>query len=235
MLSDPIENFNEYQNCDPTGPDNYTPSIMPITSGLNTSTLPEPNLKREDFSKIVIKGLGMKSYFRAMFHGFEIALEPCMNGFDVGIYRNEEMIGNKECVDLKEDVFKDEEDFDGKPEDKIKLRESLMSLDMHHTLERSNRAWDRAVDLGNALMRSIINEKKFDELWHGKKPIQASDYDEELRKYIEAQTWQNKCEVAKLKQELEEMNNQKTASRYPSPSILMGASSTNEIDSPNNA
>ncbi len=40
------------------------------------------------------------TYFSYEFSAFEICLEPCLNGFDIALYRNQNLVFDKICTDL---------------------------------------------------------------------------------------------------------------------------------------
>jgi hypothetical protein len=57
-------------------------------------------LSPTDFKKITLEG--GYSYFSYKHPNFEICLEPCLNGFDVAIYSNEqELLDSKQCTDME--------------------------------------------------------------------------------------------------------------------------------------
>ena len=54
------------------------------------------NMKISEFKKITI---GNYFYFEKFFkNGYSICIEPCLNGFDVGLYQNKILIGEKICT-----------------------------------------------------------------------------------------------------------------------------------------
>jgi hypothetical protein len=56
-------------------------------------------LTPQDFKPIKVNG---STYFSCMLEdGREVCIEPCMNGYDVAIYRDTELIGKKICTDVK--------------------------------------------------------------------------------------------------------------------------------------
>jgi len=52
-------------------------------------------LKKKDFGYNFIY-----HYWFYRFNGYEIAIEPCFNGFDVAIYKNQELLEEKKCTNL---------------------------------------------------------------------------------------------------------------------------------------
>lgn len=58
-------------------------------------------LKIEDFEKVVL-GVGMPITYRYFTKDMrQVCLEPCLEGFDIGIYDDDEyLIGEKRCTDL---------------------------------------------------------------------------------------------------------------------------------------
>lgn len=122
-------------------------------------------LTRSDFKKIDLKGLPNHWYysFIDLYLDIEITLEPCMNGFCVGFWKNSDgsLLNKKICTNLEEMIFKEEEDlFKAKKEipkgfcDSLRQKEILYGI-----LERSELAWDKALSIANQLYRRKRNEE----------------------------------------------------------------------------
>lgn len=128
-----------------TGP-SYAPSA---------SSLPRGKLNREDFRKIHLKYTGAKHYFSYSFQPYqELCLEPCMNGFEVVVYGKNELLLDKVCTDLTKNIFRQR----GKTKTDEK---NLITRELQHgTLERSEEAWDKAVDIANKLLTQLSNTER---------------------------------------------------------------------------
>ena len=62
-------------------------------------------IKLEDFNQVAFDEEGKllaKDYFSYKCGDFEICLEPCLNGYDVAIYRGEQkdIVGEKKCTNF---------------------------------------------------------------------------------------------------------------------------------------
>jgi len=75
-------------------------------------------------------------------HGFEIALEPCFNGFDVGLYRIGAIgpLRNKECTNEK---------GYGSYE--------FITNEIHGIQDRRPETWKHALRIANRFYRSLLN------------------------------------------------------------------------------
>lgn len=117
---------------------------------INNAGSQNQDLTRSNFKRVDLKGEGKKYYFSFRDHmlQIEICLEPCFNGFDVGLYDYDSfLVGKKECTDLKDGVYKDEE-----------INNTGMEKEIYQgTLERSEKAWDKALKLANRIYRERRN------------------------------------------------------------------------------
>ena len=120
----------------------------------------EKELTRSDFRRVDLKGSGKKYYFsfedRAL--GIELCLEPCASGFDTALYKNSmdsplysQLVGKKICTNFKSGIYKDEKDN----VDKLMMQDFLQG-----TLERSQKVWDKALNIANRLYRIERNNDK---------------------------------------------------------------------------
>lgn len=117
-----------------------------------TANFPE-KVKRDDFKKEIIKGVGNSYYFSYKFgYRAELTLEPCLNGFDAGLYIDNNLAYPKKCTDFKKRVYKKEVQKGD--------HEDLMKQDLFHTQERSSEVWNKGIDLVNELLRTYKNEEK---------------------------------------------------------------------------
>lgn len=130
-------------------------------------------LTRSNFRRIDLKGEGNKYYFSFIdkLLNIELCFEPCMNGFEVAMYgiskgpfRFFDLIGKKICTNLKELIFKKEEDVYKKnsgEELPKELLDKLRTTELYYgTLERSERAWDKALAIAKKLYRIKRNEQR---------------------------------------------------------------------------
>lgn len=123
----------------------------------------EKELTRSDFKKVDIKGRGMKYYFSFVdkYLGVELCLEPCANGFDVGLYqRGNWLIGKKECTNLKSGIYKKEKVVSKENDNPYSFDKLMMQDFIHGTLERSEKAWDKGLKIANKLYRSYKNQER---------------------------------------------------------------------------
>jgi len=58
-------------------------------------------LKIGDFKREGIAGSFGHVFSKVLEDGREICLEACFNGYDVAIYRDQELIGEKECTNME--------------------------------------------------------------------------------------------------------------------------------------
>ena len=124
------------------------------------------NLTRSDFKRKDLKGQANRWYYSFIdrYLNRELTLEPCLNGFCVGFWKfnTQDLLSKKVCTDLREMVFKAEEDYYKEHEGNLpaELCDSLRQKElMLGTLERSEKVWDKALLIANQLYRQVRNEE----------------------------------------------------------------------------
>lgn len=157
------------------------------------SNMEKKDLKRDNFKRQDLKGLGDRYYFSFKDRGLgiEICLEPCLNGFDVGLYKHEELVNKKECTDLNENIFAlEEKNFTKKDiKENEKLGGNLEELELRHgTLERSSVVWEKALKIASRIYRKERNIARLKE-WEILKD--KSPDEEESNRYNRYKRWKN--------------------------------------------
>ena len=127
-------------------------------------------LERDDFKKVNLKGLGQRYYFsfREPYLQIEICLEPCLNGFDVGLYdtRYGELFGRKECTNLqKENIYsldKVEKEYKKLTKKEREIFKGALEKEdsIHKTLERNSKAWTKGLQIANKVFRMRKNAER---------------------------------------------------------------------------
>jgi hypothetical protein len=60
-----------------------------------------PQMKKLTPEDFVVKGSGDVAWLSHEFKGYEICIEPCMNGYDVALYdQSRDLVGNKICTKI---------------------------------------------------------------------------------------------------------------------------------------
>ena len=131
----------------------------------SAGTMPQKsNLIRDDFKKIDIKGRAQQHYFsfRDSYLKIELCLEPCLNGFCVGMYNSEiELLQKKECTGLSKMIYKEETKASKENKWSEGFLEKLRMQDtMYGMKERNDVAWDKGVDIANRLYRQFRVEER---------------------------------------------------------------------------